>query len=236
MQQPINNVGWSTGWPQIGPIYPHSQNQTTPSGPSTTSRFTNAFSNIVPPWAPGAQNGQGVGFLRENLIATGYIDPNTGLFAGNQQLPQQQFMPPLQPTSQQIALTAATQQQQTKQNDGPIARTDAAKTVSDPIKTAETDIPQSAWSSAWEGIGGWQGLQNTGKVIGALGDMYLGFKNYNLTKDQLDEANRQWNANYEASRKTTNTAILDRQAARRAAGGSAYADPNDPQWRKNNLI
>jgi len=67
---------------------------------------------------------------------------------------------------------------------------------------------------------GWGGLA-LGAAQGVAG-AYLGMKQYGMAKQQLAEAKRQFNVNYEAQRKSLNTRMQDRQAARVASNPEAY--------------
>lgn len=70
------------------------------------------------------------------------------------------------------------------------------------------------------GTAGWGGL-----ALGAgssLLSSYMGMKQYGQAKRQLDEARRQFDLNYNAQRKTLNTQMKDRQAARVASNPGAY--------------
>ena len=71
---------------------------------------------------------------------------------------------------------------------------------------------------------GWGGLALGG--ANSLLQGYLGMRQYALAKKQLAEGQRQFNLNYAAQRKTTNTALRDRQIARVASGNSAYESVN----------
>lgn len=51
---------------------------------------------------------------------------------------------------------------------------------------------------------------------------YLGFKQYQMAKQGLQQQQKQFDMNYAAARQTTNTAMEDRQKARVASNGSAY--------------
>lgn len=67
---------------------------------------------------------------------------------------------------------------------------------------------------------GWGGLAIGG--ANSLLQGYLGMRQYALGKKQLSEDRRQFNLNYEAQKKTTNSALEDRQRARVASGNSNY--------------
>lgn len=67
---------------------------------------------------------------------------------------------------------------------------------------------------------GWGGLA-LGAGQGILGG-WMGMKQLDHAKEQLGESKRQFNQNFEANRKTTNTALEDRQKARVASNAGAY--------------
>src|SRR5690606_22740964 len=67
-----------------------------------------------------------------------------------------------------------------------------------------------------------EGLQLGTQVLGGLGNLYLGMKNYGLMKDQLRQSQRQFEKNFGAQRQTLNTQLEDRQRARVAANPGAY--------------
>lgn len=64
---------------------------------------------------------------------------------------------------------------------------------------------------------GWGGLA-LGAASG-IGNAYLGMKQYGLAKDSLKENKRQFNQNFGAQQKMTNSRLEDRQNARNAASG-----------------
>ena len=67
---------------------------------------------------------------------------------------------------------------------------------------------------------GWGGLALSG--IQGLGNSYMAMKQFGLAEDALKEQKRQFNINYEAQRKTTNSQLADRQRARVASNPGAY--------------
>lgn len=69
-------------------------------------------------------------------------------------------------------------------------------------------------------INGWGGTA-LGAAQGLMGG-YMGMKQYGLAKDQLAESKRQFNANFDTSRKLTNSRLRDRQRARVASNPKAY--------------
>ena len=78
----------------------------------------------------------------------------------------------------------------------------------------KTDTKTGIKTDGWGGLalGGAQGMAGA----------YLGMKQYGMAKQQLEESKRQFNANFAAQRKTLNTAMEDRQAARVASNSEAY--------------
>ena len=68
---------------------------------------------------------------------------------------------------------------------------------------------------------GWGGLALSG--IQGLGNSYMAMKQYGLAEDALKEQKRQFNTNFEAQRKMTNSQLSDRQRARVASNEGAYA-------------
>lgn len=67
---------------------------------------------------------------------------------------------------------------------------------------------------------GWGGMALQG--IQGLGNSYMAMKQYGLAEDALKEQKRQFNINYDAQRKTTNSQLSDRQRARVASNEGAY--------------
>ena len=67
---------------------------------------------------------------------------------------------------------------------------------------------------------GWGGLALSG--LQGLGNSYMAMKQFGLAEDALKEQKRQFNINYEAQRKTTNSQLSDRQRARVASNPGAY--------------
>ena len=64
-------------------------------------------------------------------------------------------------------------------------------------------------------------------IASGLSSAWLGAKQYGLAKDQLAASKDQFNKNYAAQQKTTNSALADRQAARVASNPTAYASVGD---------
>lgn len=67
---------------------------------------------------------------------------------------------------------------------------------------------------------GWGGLALG--AASALGNSWMGMKQYGLAKDALKESKRQYDQNYAAQRQTLNTQLEDRQRARVASNPGAY--------------
>lgn len=77
-------------------------------------------------------------------------------------------------------------------------------------------------------FGGKDGWGNT--AIGglkALASTFLGMKEYGLAKQTLEENKRQFQLNYDAQKKMTNTRLEDRQRARVASNAGAYQSVGD---------
>lgn len=72
---------------------------------------------------------------------------------------------------------------------------------------------------------GWAGT--TLGAAGGLANAWLGMKQYGLAKEQLAENKRQFQMNYDAQKKTTNTRLRDRQRARVASNPGAYQSVGD---------
>lgn len=73
------------------------------------------------------------------------------------------------------------------------------------------------------GEGGWgMGAFDMGK---GLLDGYLGLKQYGLAKDTLKENKKQFDLNFGAQQKMTNSRMEDRQNARYSANPNAYESP-----------
>lgn len=92
-----------------------------------------------------------------------------------------------------------------------------------------TIAPQSWWDTSWDFLSkGFGTTNNPGFLsmgLGALqglGNAYMGMKQYGLAKDMFKENKRQFQMNYDAQRKMTNSALADRQRARLAANPNAY--------------
>lgn len=75
----------------------------------------------------------------------------------------------------------------------------------------------SGFQAGQLGIGGLQGLLNG----------YLGFQNLSLAKKQAGQAQDNWNKQWDANVKSTNTSLRDRQAARVASNPNAYESVDD---------
>lgn len=77
---------------------------------------------------------------------------------------------------------------------------------------------------------GWGGLAIQG--LQGLGNSYMGMKQFGLAEDALKEQKRQFNTNFEAQRKMTNSQLSDRQRARVASNAGAYQSEAEymKQW------
>ena len=73
--------------------------------------------------------------------------------------------------------------------------------------------------------GGW--VSPIAAVGSAIFSGIQGNKQLSLAQDQFEESRRQFNANYNAQVKTTNTQLEDRQRARVAANPGAYESVSD---------
>lgn len=82
-----------------------------------------------------------------------------------------------------------------------------------------TDLTNNMRSTGWvsPALGVASGLANT----------FLGYKQYQVAKDTLEQNKRAFNLNFEAQKKTTNAALADRQAARVASNPGAYQSVGD---------
>jgi len=67
---------------------------------------------------------------------------------------------------------------------------------------------------------GWGNLALGG--AGALMQGYMGYQQLQMAKDQLSESKRQFNMNWDAQSKLTNSRLADRQRARLSADPNAY--------------
>lgn len=64
-------------------------------------------------------------------------------------------------------------------------------------------------------------------AAGGLASTFLGMKQYGLAKQTLAENKRQFQLNYDAQKRTTNTRLEDRQRARVASNANAYQSVGD---------
>lgn len=96
-----------------------------------------------------------------------------------------------------------------------------------------------AWAKMFGGVDG-DGNQIGGAapVLATLGQSimgaYSGMKRYGQAQDQLKEAKRQFDANYEAQRKSINTSMEDRQRARVASNPDGYRSVSE--YMKKNRV
>lgn len=99
-------------------------------------------------------------------------------------------------------------------------------------------LPASGTSNPgfWDSMLGWTGQDGMrhdgwgGLALGAgqslLGG-FLGMRQYGLAKEQLEESRRQFDKNFAAQQKLTNTRLEDRQRARYASNPGAYRSPGE---------
>lgn len=80
--------------------------------------------------------------------------------------------------------------------------------------------------------GGW--VSPLASLGGAIFSGIQGQKQLKLAQDQFKEGKRQFNLNYEAQRKTTNTQLEDRQRARVASNAGAY-ESVDSYLKRNSV-
>lgn len=94
------------------------------------------------------------------------------------------------------------------------------------IAAGATGIPSAGGGSIWDnfltknGNQGWGGMALG--TLGGMANLYLGLKQYGLAKKQLEEGKRQFELNYDAQRKLTNSQLEDRQRARVASNPGGY--------------
>ena len=82
--------------------------------------------------------------------------------------------------------------------------------------------------SIWDSFGGKDGWGGTALgAIGGIASAFLGMKQYGLAKQTLEENKRQFQLNYDAQKKMTNTRLEDRQRARVASNAGAYQSVGD---------
>jgi hypothetical protein len=68
----------------------------------------------------------------------------------------------------------------------------------------------------------------------SLGNLWMGMQQYGLAKDTFNENKRQFGLNYDAQRKSTNSRLEDRQAARVASNPGAYQSISE-YMKKNGI-
>ena len=75
-------------------------------------------------------------------------------------------------------------------------------------------------------------------VQGLLGSFnaWMGHRKYKLAQEQFDESKRQFNLNYGAQRKLTNSQLQDRQRARVASNPNAYVSVSEYMDKTRSLI
>lgn len=79
---------------------------------------------------------------------------------------------------------------------------------------------------------GWGGMALGG--VSALGNLYMGMKQYGLAKDQLSFQKSAFERNWDAQKTATNAQLQDRQAARVASNAGAY-ESVDSYMKKNSI-
>lgn len=110
---------------------------------------------------------------------------------------------------------------------------------------AGTTVPASpaAAPGFMDGMLGYRAADGTqfagwgGMALGAASGLmngYLGLQQLGIAKDSLAQSKRQFELNFGAQQKLTNSRLEDRQAARVAAGGSAYQSVGD-YMKKNGI-
>ena len=96
------------------------------------------------------------------------------------------------------------------------------------IPTLPGAAPESNWLSGMvgtPGAPGWGGMA-MGAASG-LANTFLGMKQYGLAKKSLAQNKEQFQMNYDAQKKTTNSRLEDRQKARVASNSGAYESVGD---------
>lgn len=76
-------------------------------------------------------------------------------------------------------------------------------------------------------MGGTKGLMTGLGALGGLSNAWLGMKQYGMAKDALKEGKRQFQLNYDAQKKLTNSQLEDRQKARVASNPNEYESSYD---------
>lgn len=101
----------------------------------------------------------------------------------------------------------------------------------DPTALSQIGAPANGGGGFWDGMLGKDGQQGWGSLAlgGAslLANGFMGMKQYGLAKDQLKQAKKEFNLNYNAQRQTVNTQLEDRQRARVASNPGAYQSVGD---------
>lgn len=101
-------------------------------------------------------------------------------------------------------------------------------------------FPNSDWGKAILGSKNTDGSTTMGLgslALGgasALGNLYMGMKQFGLMKDQLDLAKSSFAKNWDAQKTAINTQLADRQAARVASNSGAY-ESLDSYMKKNSI-
>lgn len=95
----------------------------------------------------------------------------------------------------------------------------------------DTIAPPSAFGNFFKSMIGTKDTPGWGNLaLGGANSLlqgYLGMRQYALAKKSLAEGRRQFNVNFDAQRKLTNSQLEDRQRARVASGNSGYESVSD---------
>lgn len=94
-----------------------------------------------------------------------------------------------------------------------------------PGKKTQGGLFSNFFDNPETGAQGWGGMALSG-AQGLMGG-FMGMKQYGMAKDQLKEAKRQFDLNYNTQRQTVNTQLEDRQRARVASNPGHYESVGD---------
>lgn len=86
-------------------------------------------------------------------------------------------------------------------------------------------MPQANYTGGGSGLGSFLNSPGFGAAVsglGTIGNLFMGMKQYGMAKDALKEGKRQFELNYDAQKKLTNSRLADRQRARLAADPNAH--------------
>lgn len=106
-----------------------------------------------------------------------------------------------------------------------------------PMQIGSTSpITNTPWYSSkdfWLGGNNTPGIAQLGLgLLGGLGSTFMGMKQYGMAKKALKQSQDQFNKNYEAQKKLTNSSLEDRQNARIAASGGSGTYQNTADYMK----